>query len=165
MKKTYFSAISRPDKPFISWNSVGNFTPTEFAASEYADDPLIISEDDLPNPINVFGVCPLKIVSGVLEDRTPGEMAVFETEYNIIMGVKSERLKKQAIDDDKFTYDGQQFPMDEVSRLFYLAIEKNRGNSKIKTMSNTLYSLLDANIDAFLAAYYSRLLTISQHTI
>ncbi|WP_264522132.1 hypothetical protein [Flavobacterium sp. N1994] len=165
MKQTYFNAIALANKPFISWISVGSFTPAEFAASEYADDPLIIPEDEVPFPYNVFGVCPKKIVSGVLEDRTPAEMAVFEAEWIIENSLKLERTKKQGIDDNKFSYDGQYFPMDEVSRLFYLAIEKNRGNTKIKTMSNTLYSLLDGDIDDFLAAYYSRLLTISQHTI
>lgn len=166
MKKTYFNAISLIDKPFISWQSVGSFTPTEFATSEYADDPLVIPEDEIPFPYSVFGVCPKKIVAGVLEDRTPAEMAVFETEYNIVIGLKSDAARIVSINNDKFTYDGNEFPMDEVSRLFYETMAKLTAVPyKIRTMENTEYALEAANIVAFLEEYYKKLITISKHTL
>ena len=165
MKKTYFNAIELTNKPFISWMSVGTFTLEEFRASEYADDPLIIPEDEIPFPYNVFGVCPKKIVGGVLENRTPAEMAGFEAEFNIQVSVKSERLKIEYINNDKFTYEDNDFPMDEVSRLFYSCIERTAENYKIKTMVNTVFSLTDAKRADFVAAFYEKLLSISKHTV
>ena len=165
MKKTYYSAIVHAEKPFISWNSVGSFTTAEFKASEYADDPLVVSEDRIPNPINVFGVCPLKIVSGVLEDRTPGEMAVFEAEYNIEISLKSERLKIKTINDSFFVFDEKSFPMDEVSRLFYIAISQFGDDQKIKTIDNALYLLSGEKILPFMTAFFTKLLSLSKHTI
>lgn len=166
MKKTYFNAIALSGKPFISWMSVGSFTSEEFAASEYAGDPLVITEDKIPLPYNVFGVCPLKIDAGVLVNRTPAEMAVFETEYNIYLGVKSEPARLGDINNETFNYDRQSFPMDEVARLFYTAFEKvGTGDQKIRTMANELYTLALLDIPNFMTAYYTRLLTVSKHTI
>lgn len=164
MKETYFSAISLVDKPFVSFDSIGNFTLEEFAASPYASDPLIVKRSEVPN--YAFGVCTAKIVGGVLVNRTPAEMAVFEAEYNVIMGVRSEAARIGTINLEKFTYDSNEFPMDEVSRLFYLAMEKNAPVShKVRTMANTEYALDSGDIGAFLDAFYARLLLISKHTL
>ena len=167
MKQTYFNAIALRDKPFISWKSVGSFTPAEFAVSEYADDPLVIPEDEVPFPYNVFGVCPKKIVSGVLEDRTPSEMAVFEAEFTIASTIGGNRNKIQTVEKSYFTYDGKNFPMDEASRLFYACIDKLRDDHHILTILGEDYFLIneDTNIDDFILAYYTKLLLLTKHDI
>lgn len=164
MKETYFSAIELVEKPYLTFQSIGMFTPAEFAASDYADDPLVIKESEVPD--YAFGVCTSKIVAGELVARTAGEMAVFEAEYNIIVGVKSEAARIGSINSNSFTYDGNDFPMDEVSRLYYLSIEKTTPSSaKIRTMANVEYALDSVNISAFLTAYYDKLWLISKHTL
>jgi hypothetical protein len=164
MKETYFSAIALVEKPFVTFNSIGYFTPAEFAASPYSSDPLVIKESDVPD--YAFGVCTAKIVAGELVNRTAGEMAVFETEYNIIIGVKSEAARIDSINASSFTYDGKDFPMDAVSRIFYdtLAVVIP-AVSKIRTMTNEAYTLADVDVPAFITAYRTKLLLISKHTL
>lgn len=164
MKETYFNAIEQVIKPFITWQSVGMFTEDEFKNSAYGDDPLIVPESQIPFPYNVFGVCPLKIREGVLENRTPAEMAVFEAEYNIIMGVKAERLKIITLNESSFTYDDHGFPMDEVSRLLYQSLKSNKNDRFLKTINNESYLLLDDNKAYFLDTFYNSFVTILSPT-
>lgn len=164
MKERYFSAIALVDKPFVSFAGIGSFTPEEFEASPYYDDPLVVSQSRLPG--YSFGVCNQKIVAGELVNRTPAEMVIFEAEYNLAMSLKSERAKIDIIREASFTYDETDFPMDEVSRLYYLAIEKKLpATSQIKTMQNVKYQLNAVDIDDFMSEYYAKLLLLSKHTL
>ncbi len=164
MKETYYIAIALVEKPFVSFASVGSFTPAEFAASIYATNGLVVKESDLPS--QAFGVCSKKIVSGNLVDRDPAELLILRDEYDIYLGLKAEPAKIFDINKESFTYDDTDFPMDEVSRLFYMAIEKTTPtNSKIKTMENLKYDLEAANVPAFMAEFWAKLLLISKHTI
>lgn len=147
-----YIAVPIDTKPFIVWVSTN--LPAE---------GLVVEQVNVPAP--VYGVCPLKIVDGELVERTAPEMATFETEYNIEQAMKANVQRLPSINAETFLYDGKQFPMDEVSRLFYTAMEKVGGNQKIMTIDNQLYNLLDASIPAFMAAFYSRLLNISKHDI
>lgn len=75
----YFKAKELQDKPFIQWESVA-LSLKELQDLGLDDDPLIVSESDIPDFI--FGVCPYKIVEGQLVERTAQEMNEFEIEYN-----------------------------------------------------------------------------------
>lgn len=163
MKTRYYQAISKVEKPFISWLSVGDYTAEEFAESDYADDPLVVTEADVP-PYN-FGVSTVKIVAGELVNYSPAEMAVFEAEFLIIDKLKSNRQSLDVLETSSFDYDGQSFPMDQASRLFYTAFEKVLGNQKLMTMSAELYTLVEADITAFMTAYYTQLRLITKHDI
>lgn len=162
MKNRYYQAISKVEKPFISWLSVGDYTEEEFAASSYSTDPLVVKEADVP-PYN-FGVSTVKIVSRELVPYSPAEMAVFEAEFLVLNKLKSNRQSLDVLELSSFDYDGQSFPMDTASRLFYSAFEKTRGNQKLMTMTGALYNLNDSstNIDDFLAAYYLKLKIVTQ---
>lgn len=148
-----FKAVELPHKPFIQWDST--------------DDPLgdlVVEQEDIPTFI--YGVYTWKIVDGELVERDDPEMLAFQAEWEIANGLQSERVRLNDINLDKFTYDGNEFPMDEVSRLFYLTLEKTTPSSaKIRTMANTPYNLDIDDITAFMTAFYERLYTISKHTI
>lgn len=158
----YFLAVESNTKPFILWASVAN-SLKEYEERGFDENPLVIPESELPEP--VYGVCPLKIVSGQLVERTPSEMATFNTEWNIAQGLKEESTRINTVNSSFFTYDGNNFPMDEVSRLFYMTIPQVSGDKKIRTMANTAYALVDANRAAFFAAYIEKLLLVTKHTI
>ena len=164
MKETYFIAIALANKPFVTFNSVGSFTPAEFAASVYATNGLVVKESELPS--QAFGVCSKKIVSGNLVDRDPAEMEILRAEYEVYLALKAEPAKIFDINKASFTFDGNDFPMDEVSRLYYLSIDKKQpATSQIKTMQNVKYQLDAVDIDDFMSEYYAKLLLLSKHTI
>lgn len=164
MKEIYFLAKPFEGKPFVTFSSVGFFTPTEFANSAFFGNTLVVKESSLP--AYQFGVCTSRIVGGVLVPFTAEEMIVFRDEYAVIVSLNNEKAKIFDINKESFTYDDTDFPMDEVSRLFYMAIEKTTPeNSRIKTMENLKYDLEAANIPAFMAEFWTKLLLIAKHTI
>ena len=164
MKETYFIAIALTVKPFVTFNSVGSFTPAEFAASVYATNGLVVKESELPS--QSFGVCSKKIVAGNLVDRDPAEMEILRAEYEVYLALKAEPAKIFDINKASFTFDGNDFPMDEVSRLYYLAIEKKLpASSELKNMQNVKYQLDAADINDFMSEFYAKLLLLSKHTI
>ena len=161
--KEYFIAIELPYKPFMRYQSIGKFTDEEFEESDYFNNPLVF--DETTEPAYQFNVCSQHIVAGEIVDFTPAELAVFEAEYLISDKLKSNRLSLDVLETSSFYYDGQSFPMDQASRLFYTAFEKVLGNQKIMTMSAELYTLVEADITAFMTAYYTQLRLITKHDI
>lgn len=160
----YYKAFETASKPYVIWCGVGNFVTTAaFEASPFYEDPMVVPATSI---VSQDGVFTLHIVSGVLVAWTASELSNFRDENNIIKGLRTDAQRINAINNDKFTYDGNDFPMDEVSRLFYACIEKTApSTSKLRTMANTAYALSDANIAAFMTAYYEHLLLITKHTI
>lgn len=160
----YYKAYEIAEMPYIIWNGIGNFvTPEAFADSDYGDDPLVKAEVDI---VLEFGVYAERIVAGELVPWNATEINNFRDAYNIKRGVAGEALRIGSINSNSFTYDSKEFPMDEVSRLFYTSIEKvSPSSSKIRTMENTAYDLDAADIAAFMAAYYAKLLLITKHTL
>lgn len=152
----YYKAEEISTKPFIQWNSVA-FSLQELTNLGLDDDPLVLTEDDVP--LTEFGVYPIKIESGQLVPRTTREMDGFKAEWDIVSEKNNFAKKLENVNAETFTYDGHDFMMDEVSRLFYHAIDKVRGNQKILTAAGATYTLTDTatNIDDFLGAYYSKL--------
>lgn len=143
-----FKAFSLPNKPYIYWQSWDG-----------ALDALVISESAIP--LNKFGVCPMKIVNGQLENRTAEEMAVFETEYNANQVQATYEQKGNTLKTSVFRYDGVDFPMHETARIYYSCIA--RTPAAYKVMSTTgQYNLADTNVSAFLAAYFNQLTTLTQ---
>lgn len=161
----YYKAFKKkPDEPYLTFQLWAN-SLQELEALGEDDNPLIVREDQLPEV--EYGVYLKKInESGELVDFTAPEIVAIRDAYNIKVGLNSEAQRIGEINTGSFTYDGKEFPMDEVSRLFYLALEKRQpSSSKIRTMDNTAYTLTDTNINDFLAEYYKELLLLSKHTI
>lgn len=160
----YFKATEVAFKPFIFWNPAAD-SLAELEALELEADPLILPESEVPD--NLYGVCPLKIVSGELVERTVGEMSDFSDEWDIAEALKANVNRLPNINASTFIHDGKEFPMDEVSRLFYHAIDKVRGNQKIMTVANEQYNLMDTTtlIDDFLDSYHAKLIEITKHDI
>lgn len=152
----YFKALEIATKPLIIWNLVAS-TTAEYESLGFDSDPLVLEETEIP--AFLYGVCPLKIVAGELVDRTVPEMEVFQDEFEVKTAIADFRLKVSDLNTETFTYDGNEFMMDEASRIYYQAIDKVRGNQKILTAAGATYTLLDAstNIDNFLAAYHFQL--------
>ena len=161
MKKTYFIALERAEKPFVSWLSVGSFTPTEFENSDYNKNPLVRAEDEIPS--YAFGVSTVHIVDRRLVARDAAEMAIYEEEYNIKIALFNNRNRIGDINGSSFNFDGNDFPMDEVSRLYYSMIALSVDDYSIQTMSGSKYALRDTSKNDFLRAYYTKLLLISKH--
>jgi hypothetical protein len=160
----YYEGIQLIKYPWIQWQEVAEFETTEaFEASDWADNPLVKAKSDI---VQVFGAYAYRIVDGEFVDRTEAELAEQESEYVIKNALLSDRNRLQSINDNSFTYDSNEFPMDEVSRLFYETMAKLEPiSSKIRTMENTEYALEAANIPAFINEYYKKLLNITKHTL
>lgn len=157
----YLKAKELDRKPFIQFDLWAN-SFEELQAMGEDENPLIMAEDDIPD--FVFGVHPFKIEAGEIVERTTLEMEAFEAEWNL-QNVKNENSKKlREINQQSFTYDSTDFPMDEVSRLFYLSLEKNTivGDVKCMTMAGELYNLANANVGDFLTKFYKKLKGLSQ---
>ena len=157
----YFKAFELERKPFIQFDKWADSLEKLQAMGE-EDNPLIIAEADIPD--FVFGVHPFKIEAGEIVERTTLEMEAFEAEWNL-QNVKNENSKKlREINTGSFTYDSIDFPMDEVSRLFYLSLQNNTivGDVKCMTIAGELYNLANANVGDFLTEFYKKLKGLSQ---
>ena len=157
----YFKAVEIEQKPFIFWNGVANDI-AELAELELFEDPLILPEDSIPKLI--YGVCPLKIVAGELVARTTIEMNEYQSQWEVSQFLLEQSALQTAINNGTFTYDSLTFPMDERSRVFYQAFDRARGIGDVKCMTTdgALYTLSNANIDAFLDEYFLQLRALSQ---
>jgi hypothetical protein len=157
----FYKAIEIAEKPLIVWAKWADNLEQLIEMGE-DENPLILPEELVPD--FEYGVCPLKIVSGELVERTVPEMEAFEAEF-----AAAELLVQQAklitsINSGTFTYDSKVFPMDERSRIFYQAFDRARGTGDVKCMTSDgkLYTLTNANIDAFLDEYFFQLRALSQ---
>ena len=157
----YYKAFETAEKPLIIWNLWAD-TFEKLVEMGEDDNPLILPEEDVP--ATQFGVCPLKIVAGELVERTVPEMEAFEDEWIISEKLVARSLLINEINSGTFTYDSKVFPMDERSRIFYQAFDRARGIGDVKCMTTDggLYNLTNANIDAFLDAYFLQLRALSQ---
>ncbi|KGO89729.1 hypothetical protein [Flavobacterium suncheonense] len=157
----FFKAIEQPQKPFITWHEWAKDIIELTEMGEYGN-PLIVGEDYIPEYI--YGVCPWKIEGGELVERTSGEMNAFEAEFEVETTLRENAAKISEINTGSFTYDSTDFPMDDVSRLFYTAIanEPPVGDVKCMTVDGTLYNLPNANIGAFITEYYKQLRVLAQ---
>lgn len=90
----YFKAIEKPTKPFITWHSWAN-SLQELTQMQEQNNPLILPETQVP--AFEFGVCPLKIVNGGLEQRTTVEMEQFELEYTNLLAQKEIEFKRKEL--------------------------------------------------------------------
>ncbi len=157
----YFKASEIVEKPLIIWNLWATSEQKLIDMGE-DDNPLILPEDEVPAV--EYGVCPLKVVAGELVERTTIEMEAFEAEFNSDNFLMEQRAKLIEVNNGSFTYDSQIFPMDERSRLFYHGIDRKPpvGDVKCMTIDGDLYNLSNANITAFLGAYYTQLIALTQ---
>ena len=157
----FLKATEIENKPFIFWNGVAN-NLQELIDLGFEDDPLVLPEELVPD--FVFGVCPLKIVSGELVERTVPEMEAFEAEYETQENLTEQLGLLEGINTGTFDFDMQTFPMDERSRLLYDAL-KNTASAITDTMIMNFegkpYGLTNANKAAFLEAYYAKLFKLS----
>ena len=159
----YFKGIQLLKYPWVMFYMVAEYeTPEEFESSEWASDPLVKLESDIEQ---VFGTYSYHIVDGEFVDRTESEMIMIEENYNAAMALKTDANRILDINGNVFTYDNKEFPMDEVSRLFYIAIKESATNHKVRTTSNEAYALNEGDRAAFYAAYIAKLLSITKHTV
>lgn len=156
----WYKAREITGKPYIMWDLVAK--TTEEYTELYEDDPLVMNKADIP--AFEFGICPLKIVTGSLVERTVGEMETAENEYLVKLKLGENKSLIDSIEKSSFTYDSKTFPMDQVSRLFYSGLDKAPpgGDAKCMTTDGTLYNLPNANISAFVTAFYTQLRILSQ---
>lgn len=162
MKKRYYSAIALVAAPFVSWNSIGDFTTEEFLDSEYVDDPLVVSESELPG--YSFGVCNQKIEAGVLVDRTPMELAEFETAFDIREKFQENKNKITAVENGSFTHNDIVFPLDAASRLYYLSIDNQQNVRNIRAVDGSSYTLEIADIPDFIDNMWKQIQALTAHT-
>ena len=156
----YFIARPLDARPFMYWQSIAESIEELAEVGEYTN-PLVVAED--LKPPFIFGVCPLKIVGGELVDRDAAEMAIHEADFNTRTLIETITPKIADINKSTFVYDGVVFPMDEVSRLHYLAI----GNLPIVdttclTSAGVAYELADTTVLLFLAEYYKKLQLVTK---
>jgi hypothetical protein len=137
-------ATELPNKPFLFWQTWDG-----------EDTPLVIDEEDMPQ--NQFGVSPLKIVNGQLEERSESEMAAYEAEYLAEQPAYEYRAKVNGLDTAVFTFSGNDYPMHQSARLFYSCMERAASNYKVMDAQGVIRDILETDNEAFLTAYYNEL--------
>lgn len=151
----YLKAISLDNKPFVQWDLYAT-SHEELVALGLDTDPLIMPENEVPQ--YQFGVCPLKIVGGALEERSEAEMDAFEAEYNIEQIQAGYASKINALATETFAYGGFTFPMHETARLYYECMRYAPGsNYKVLDVDGEQQTVLTLNVAAFIDAYYVKL--------
>lgn len=157
----YYLAIKQDSYPFIRWTEVAQFeTIEDFNKSEWASNPLVKEKADI---IQVFGTYSYHIVDGEFVDRTEENMAELQKDFDAKNALDSNINKIESINSDSFRFDRNEFPMDEVSRLFYAMIAVKPNDYSIQTMDYSKYDLSSENNTDFLKAYQDKLLSISRH--
>jgi len=144
----YYIATEIPNKPYIYWQT-----------TDLKSGGLVLPESNLPK--SQFGVFPVKIVGGQLENRTPTEMAEFEAQYNVEVVQRNYENKAEALKTATFSYKGLQYPMHSTARLYYKVMERAPGAYPVQSTTTVTNLLQTANAE-FLDAYYARLKEITQ---
>lgn len=141
----YYIAIETLDKPFIIW-----------AKTERDDlNRLIIPENEIP--AYRFGVCPLRIESGELIERSVEDMAIYENEFNEKKKIESYKNTTSKLDTESFTFDSLFFPMNETARIYYNLMQQIPSDYRVMTTTGSIYDLVDDDREAFIFAYNTRL--------
>ncbi|MBS1535301.1 MAG: hypothetical protein JST78_09505 [Bacteroidetes bacterium] len=161
----YLKAVEISEKPFIQWHGWAK-SLQELQALGEEDNPLILAENLVPE--YQFGVCPLKIVGGVLVERSTGEMAEFEAEYLAEQTQIVEQNKINDINSATFVYASKQFPMHEAARLRYFAIglyTGSTGDVDFLATDGTIVTVTNSNKTLFLYEFYKKIQELTSPTI
>ena len=151
----YYIAVELPTKPFIYFQGVAN-SEAELVALNLSGNPLVLEDANIP-PFQ-FGVSPLKIVNGQLEQRTQAEMDAFEVEYNHQMALFNQVQKKADVQTKTFTYLGISFPMSDAADLYYRALSNQVPASANVQAVERIVPITAAEIPAFIGEYYKKVL-------
>lgn len=161
----YYLAVEIPEKPFIFW-SLWAKNHEELVELGEEENPLVLPEDNIPD--FVYGVCPLKIVSGELVQRSTIEMSGFESEYLAAQDQVSEKNKKYIIDSSTFVYASKEFPMHEAARLRYLAVGLDTGSTgdvDFMSIDGTVVTVTNSNKSLFLGQFYKKIQEVTSLSI
>lgn len=150
----YFKAFEIAEKPLIQWDCFAN-SKEEYDELQLAKDPTVLIEKDIPD--YVFGVCPLKIDNGVLVNRTPAEMGVFEAQHNIKEKVNNQKRLVDVVNNSSFDFEGKSFPLNEAARIYYSAIKELNGDLEVMTVTGENHFLTVADFEGFFSAMNTRL--------
>lgn len=160
----YYKAILLENIPFINW-ALWADSLEKLEKMELTDDPLIRDKGDIPE--NVYGVCPLKIVDGLLIERTAAEMNEFRVGYErkIILNGSASKLKD--INSGVFSYDGNIYPMFEAARIRYMAVamDTTSSDTEFMTIKGEIITIHESFLPAFFNAYYKNLQSITTNLI
>lgn len=137
-------------KPLLAWQST----------NEPTSNPLVKAQEDIP--ATAYGVYPLKIVAGALVDRTLEEMNVFKDENDYAIAVSEQREKIDIVENSTFIYLTKEYPMNEVARLHYAAMQSLGVDTDVMNTTGLTDEILAADIPAFMTAYFTQLKTITQ---
>lgn len=151
----YYIAVELATKPFIFFQGVAN-TEAELIALNLQGNPLVLEEVNIP--AFQFGVSPLKIVSGQLEQRTQAEMDAFEAEYNHELALFNQTQKKADVQTKTFSYLGINFPMSDAADLYYRALQNQVPAIANVQAVDRVVPITAAEIPAFIGEYYKQVL-------
>ncbi|KGO88370.1 hypothetical protein Q765_00160 [Flavobacterium rivuli WB 3.3-2 = DSM 21788] len=144
----YYLATEIPNKPYIY-----------FQTTSLTEGALVLPKANLPKP--QFGVFPIKIVNGQLENRTPTEMAAFEAEYNLENPLRLYDVKAESLSTQTFAYKGSSYPMFLSARLYYSVMQQTPGDYAVRATTG-MTNIAEASRLEFLTAYYTKLKELTQ---
>lgn len=110
-------------------------------------------------PANIYGVCPLEIVEGQLQERSQKEMDEWQVRYDAIRAAEAMNLRLVDLETQTFEYDERQFPMTHAAQTYYRAIEKVYKSHQITTTDGTTYTLAAVNIERFIEAFNLKIIS------
>lgn len=148
----FFLAKELTSKPFIYFQGVAN-SEAELVALNLSGHPLVLEDVNIP-PFQ-FGVSPLKIVNGQLEQRSNAEMSSFEEEFNSRNKILELASIKRDLQERTFEYRGLEFPMTDAADLYYRAIAHVLPPIVNVVATTQVYQMNDSDIPSFLEAYYN----------
>jgi len=162
----YYRAYETDNRPFLLFELVAD-SLQELEEIGLDADPLVVTEDQLMNPADPdyisyeYGICHKRIFGGVIADRLTGEITAQQTALNAATQLVKTKEVEAALEVETFTYASRKFPLTPSARSVYTAIvDGNPASTNLITTTGS-YTLLQASIPAFKAAYYAALFAVN----
>lgn len=159
----YYLAREQNTPPYVVFDRVAD-NLEELVEKGLENSGLVVEEDRLldknrPDYINYdYGECSVKIQNGKL---VAADKSLAEQNFAKSLEIAKTQKAYNSMRGDVFRYDGHDFPMTEGAVRFYNALFSTGVSTSIEVISlSGGYILLEENLDAFKAAYNSKVLNL-----
>ncbi len=166
----YYLAYETDNRPFLFFDLVAD-SLEELEALGLDADPLVVTEDQLTNPADPnyisynYGICHNRIFGGAIVDRLVGEITVQQAILSKNTEIIRTKEVQKGLELATFSFDGKLFPLGSGATEVYNAIFSTASANRVIVSTTGNYTLTIANIDAFKAAYYAKVLGVQSSTI
>lgn len=162
----YYKAITIDTLPKLIFELVATSVEQLEALGLDEDGTIVpetwLTDDEDENFISYeFGICHKRTVDGEIVDRPIGEIDDAQDALTAALSVLKTREIASEINYESFTYDGKVFPMTPGATIIYQAIFDRPADDHLIAAADGTYTLAAANIDAFKAEFYDRIIELN----